>query len=511
MDQADKTKRIAQNTLMLYVRMLFTMGVSLYTSRVVLEALGIEDFGIYNVVGGVVSLFSILSGSLSAAISRFITFELGKENQDRLRNIFSSAITIQLILGLLIALFAETIGGWFLNNKMNIPMERMVAANWLFQFSIITFVINLLSVPYNAALIAHERMTAFAYISVLEVVGKLLVVYLLQISPVDKLIFYAFLMCMVSLVVRFVYGVYCKRHFMECRYRFIWDTDLLKQMFNFAGWNFIGSSSAILRDQGGNILINLFFGSAVNAARGIAIQVNSAVWGFANNFMTALNPQITKSYASGDYGYMMMLIYKGARLSFYMLLFLSLPLLVCTDYVLAVWLTTVPDYTVVFVRLVLLFALSESISYPLITAMLATGRIRNYQLIVGGLQMMNLPISYVVLQIGGGAEMVFIVAIIISQCCLIARLFLLRGMIGLVARDYLKNVYLNVLFVSFSSAVFPIGLSLFLPKFFYGFIVLCLISWISSAVSIFYIGCNKEERLFVETKIQAVKLKMIGR
>lgn len=370
----ENNKRIAKNTLLLYFRMLFLMAVSLYTSRVVLNALGVEDFGIYNVVGGVVAMFSVLSGSLSAAISRFITYELGKGNQENLNKIFSSAVTIQLILSGIIILLAETIGMWFLNAKMNIPEVRMEAANWVFQFSILTFAINLISIPYNASIIAHEKMSAFAYISILEAVGKLTIAYLITIAPIDKLIFYAILMCVVALVVRFTYGNYCKRHFSECTYHFVWDKQLLKQMFGFAGWNFIGASSAVLRDQGGNVVINLFCGPAVNAARGIASQVNNAVNQFVVNFMTALNPQITKSYAAGNKEYMMTLIFQGARLSFYMLLLLSLPILVNTHYILVLWLKIVPEHAVFFVQLILIFALSESISQPLITAMLATGK-----------------------------------------------------------------------------------------------------------------------------------------
>lgn len=379
-------KRIAKNTLLLYIRMLFLMAVNLYTSRVVLNVLGVEDFGIYNVVGGVVAMFSMLSGSLSAAITRFITYELGTGDRESLKRIFSSAVTIQIGLAVLIILLAEAIGVWFLNIKMNIPDARIVAANWVFQFSILTFAINLISVPYNASIIAHERMSAFAYISILEAIGKLAIAFLIVVSPMDKLIFYAILMCAVALIVRFAYGIYCKRNFEECTYHFIFDKDLLKRMFGFAGWNFIGATSAVLRDQGGNVVINLFCGPAVNAARGIAFQVNNAVSGFVTNFMTALNPQITKSYAAGDRDYMMTLIYQGARLSFYMLLLLSLPVLINTHYILELWLKTVPEHAVLFVQLVLVFAMSESISHPLITAMLATGKIRNYQLVVGGLQ-----------------------------------------------------------------------------------------------------------------------------
>lgn len=498
-------RRIAKNTLMLYVRMLLMMAVSLYTSRVVLNTLGVEDYGIYNVVGGIVVLFSVISGSLSAAISRFITYELGKGESEKLNRIFSASVTIQLVLSLIIVILIESIGVWFLNEKMTIPPERMSAANWVLQFSIITFVINLVSVPYNAAIIAHEKMSAFAYISILEAGGRLGVAFLILVSPIDRLVFYAILMCVVAVVVRVAYGGYCKRHFQECHYHFHWDSEILKKMFGFAGWNFIGASSAVLRDQGGNIIVNLFSGPAVNAARGIAVQVNTAVSSFVSNFMTALNPQITKSYASGDREYMMTLIFQGARLSFYMLLLLSLPILVNTNYILFLWLKTVPEHTVFFVQLTLIFAMSESISNPLVTAMLATGDIRNYQIIVGGLQMMNLPVSYVLLRVGFIPETVMIVAICISQCCLAARLYMLRGMIGLSVRRYLKKVYLNVVAVSVISAILPIVISFQMSENFLSFIVSCLISAICTLTAIFYVGCNKEERIFVLGKLKNLR------
>ena len=507
-DTAQNNKRIAKNTLLLYVRMLFMMAVSLYTSRVILHTLGVEDFGIYNVVGGVVSMFSVISGSLSAAISRFITYELGKGDKDKLIRIFSSSVTIQIGLGLIILVLAELVGVWFLNDKMNISDGRIYAANWVFQLSILTFIINLVSVPYNAAIIAHEKMSAFAYISILEVIAKLVIVYLLIISPIDKLIFYAVLMATVALMIRFVYGYYCKRHFEECTYHFIFDKDLLKKMFGFAGWNFIGAASAVLRDQGGNIVINLFCGPAVNAARGIAYQVNTAINGFVGNFMMALNPQITKSYASGDRDYMMTLIYQGARLSFYILLLLSLPVIINVHYILTLWLKIVPEHTTFFVQLVLIFAMSESISTPLITAMLATGKIRNYQIVVGGLQLMNLPISYILLRFGFIPETVLIVAICISQCCLGARLFMLRGMIGLSVRQYLSRVYFNVLLVTVLSAIIPCVVFYHLNETFVNVMFICVVSVICTCIVIYYIGCNNQERQFILSKVKAVRRKL---
>lgn len=497
-------KRIAKNTMLLYVRMLFLVAVNLYTSRIVLEALGVADFGIYNVVGGVVAMFALISGSISAAISRYVTYELGTGRKERLELIFSTSINILLIIAGVIVVLAETVGLWFLNVKMVFPPGRLAAANWVFQLSILTFVINLISLPYNASIISHEKMSAFAYISILEAVGKLGIAFLIMLSVPDRLVFYAMLMCVLAIVIRIVYMRYCRDHFAECRYRFVLDRPLLKEMFCFAGWNFIGAGSAMLRDQGGNIVINLFYGTMVNAACGIAVQVNNAITGFVTNFMTALNPQITKSYASGDREYMMTLIFNGARLSFYMLLLVSLPVLLNTRYLLSLWLTVVPEYSTLFVQLILLFAMSESVSTPLITATLATGNIRNYQLIVGGLQMLNLPVVYVLLRNGFAPQWVYIVAIIISQACLAARLVLLRGMIGLDVRRYMTNVYLNVISVGVCAMIIPACVRMALPENFVNFVTVSLVSLVCTALSIYYVGCTRAQRAFVMEKCRKI-------
>ena len=507
--QSNNNKRIAKNTLLLYFRMLFMMVVSLYTSRVILNALGVEDFGIYNVVGGVVAMFSVISGSLSGAISRFITYELGKGDQSKLNKIFSASVTIQLLLSLIIVVLIESVGVWFLNTKMTIPETRITAANWVLQFSIITFVINLISVPYNAAIIAHERMSAFAYISILEAVGKLVIAFLIIYSPIDRLVYYAILMCAVAVIVRLTYGHYCKKHFAECTYHFHWDKEILYKMFSFAGWNFIGAASGVLRNQGGNIVINLFCGPTVNAARGIANQVNTAVSGFVNNFMTALNPQITKSYATGDNHYMMTLVYQGARLSFYMLLFLSLPILLNTHYILVLWLKLIPEHTVSFVQLTLTFAMCESISYPLITAMLATGNIRNYQLVVGGLQLFNLPVSYALLRVGFIPETVLIVAIVISQLCLLARLIMLRSIIHLSFWQFIKKVYFNITIVAVLASIVPLFISFYVKETFGSFLLISIVAVLCSSLSIYFVGCTKEERHKINLQVIKIRHKIM--
>lgn len=488
--------------------MLLMMGATLYTSRVVLAALGVEDYGIYNVVGGVVAMFTMISGSLSAAISRFITFELGKGNQERLNTIFSSSVIIQVIIGVIIAILVETLGVWFLTHKMVIPPDRLVAAKWVLQFSLITLIINLISIPYNATIIAHERMSAFAYISILEAFGKLGIAYFITIAPIDRLIFYAILMAAVALVVRFTYSAYCRRHFEEAKFRWVFDKALLKEMFGFAGWNFIGTTSMLLRDQGVNILLNLFGGPAVNAARGISMQVNSAVTQFSTNFMTALNPQITKSYANNDREYLMTLIFQGARLSFYMLLVLSLPILLNTEYILALWLKEVPNHTVIFVQLSLIFGMSQALQQPLITAILATGNLRNVQIVVGLIQVMNVPISYVMLKQGMMPETVMAVAIALSICCLLARLYMLRNMIGLSIRKFLRKVVANITVVSAVAFPLPYFASEQLDGSLKTLVVVTALSVICIAISTYFLGCSSDERAFIRKKITSLFCKI---
>ena len=506
------TRRIAKNTLMLYMRTLFTMFVSFYTSRVVLRALGVIDCGVYNVVGSTVAMFSMLSGSLSSAISRFITFELGRGNMAKLKRVFSTAVSVQLILAAIVVVFAETVGLWFLNHTMEIPAERLYAAHWVYQFSIVTFVIGLVSVPYNATIIAHEKMSAFAYIGIFEALAKLGVAFIISVASADRLIIYGLLLMAIAVTVRLVYGIYCKRRFEECTYTFVYDKTLLKEMTSFAGWNFIGASSAILRDQGGNIIINVLGGGpAVNAARGFAIQISSAIQSFVQNFMTALNPQITKSYASGEHDYMMTLIFRGARFSFYILLLLALPVIINAEYILTLWLVDVPAHTVPFVQLVLIFALSESLANPLVTAMLATGKIRNYQLVVGGLQMLNLPVSYILLRNGGAPEMVFVVAIAVSVCCEMARLYMLQGMIGISMREFLQKVYFNVIIVTVVAAIVPLGLSLMPSDSLISFLLNCIGCVGCTMLSIFYVGCNQSERRILISKCQTIKNRLLKR
>ena len=497
----ENSKRLAKNTVLLYIRMALIMVVTLYTSRVVLNALGVEDYGIYNAVGGFVAMFGVISNSLTAAISRFITFELGKGDHEKIKDVFSTSVVIQLIIVGIILLICETLGLWFLNAKMTIPLERLTAANWVYQLSLITFVINIISVPYNACIVAHEKMGAFAAIGVFQALGTLLIAFLINSTPIDGLVFYSILMALLAVIIRMLYGYYCKKNFSECTFRWVFKKILMKEIFSFAGWNFIGSTSAVLRDQGINILLNLFCGVTVNAARGIAMQVSNAVMQFSNNFMTALNPQITKSYAIGDKEYLMKLVFQGSRLSFYLLLFISLPLIIETETVLALWLKTVPAHTVLFVRLILVYVMIESVSFTLITLLLSTGKIKKYQITVGGLQLFTFPLAYIVLKMGYMPEYTVFISILIALITMQLRLKLLQSMVGISPVAFLSKVVLNVLLVSLFSLVLPLLMNYLLPGSFIKFginIVLCVFV---TLLSIFFVGCSIEERIFVKTKI----------
>lgn len=502
MQKTASDTRLAQNTVLLYFRTFFTLIISLYISRLVLSKLGVVDYGIYNVVGGFVAMFSMISGSLTAAISRFLTFELGKNNFERLKTVFSVSVTIQFILALFIFILAEVFGLWFLNSKMNIPPDRLYAANWVLQCSIITFFINLLSVPYNASIISHERMKAFAYIGILEALLKLISVVFLFFIRYDKLIIYAILLMLVSVIVRIVYTVYCKKNFEECHFKFIFDKPLIVDMISFAGWNMIGSSSAVLKDQGVNIVINLFHGPVVNAARGIALQISNAINQFIQSFMTALNPQITKSYAVNDQKGMFRLIFLGSRFSFYLLMFMIIPLFLEIQFILNIWLVETPEHTKLFAQLMLILIICESVSYTLITAMLSTGKIRNYQIVVGGLNLLNLPLAYLLLKFGYEPEYTILISIFITIVSLFVRLIMLKNLILLPLHLFLKNVVINELLVLSCALLLPTIMHSLLPFGFMRFMLVFSVSMISSAISILYVGCSRKERILILNKIQ---------
>lgn len=504
-------KRIAKNTMYLYFRMLITMVVGLFTSRVVLNTLGVEDYGINNVVGGVVAMFSLISASISASISRFLTFELGRGDIEQLKKVFSTSVTIQFILAAIIIIVAEIVGIWFINNELVISPDRLVAARWVFHCSIISFAVGLISSPYNASIVSHERMNVFAYMSILDTILKLVIVYMLYISPYDKLKTFAVLGLAVTILMRILYGWYCKRNFEECTYHFTFDKKLFKSMFGFAGWNFIGSSAAVLRGQGNNILINIFSGGTiVNAAAGVATTLTGIISGFTGGFMTAFDPQITKLYAAQKYDELMTLIFRGAKFSAYLLLFLAIPIMINAEYILQLWLGIVPQHTIAFVNLTIIYMLSETISRPLITAKNATGIIRNYQIIVGGILLLTLPLSYLALKFGAPVESVYIANIITSISAFIARMYMLRGDIPIwSSKKFLTQIYGRILVTAIVSAIPPIIVAHNLDTPIYCIIASSVISFISSSITILYIGCNSNERIFIISKVKSTILKFL--
>lgn len=486
------------------------MGVSLFTSRVILKALGVNDFGIYNVVGGMVALFSVISGSLASSISRFITYELGTGDIEKLKKIFSTSIIVQFLISGFIIIIASPIAFWFLNYKMDIEPSRMMASNWVLLFSILTFIIGLLSVPYNACIIAHERMKAFAYVGLVEVLLKLGVAYIIYLFQNDRLIFYSFLLFVVSLIIRIVYGVYCTKNFQECHIKIQFCKSIFKEISSFAGWTVIGSSSSILQGQGTNIILNLFFGTAINAAYGIGTQVNTAVLNLSQNFMTALNPQITKSYAKKEHQNLMKLIFRGSRLSFILMWIMSIIIFFNTPFVLKLWLGIVPNYTVGFVRLFLIYSLIECISQPLITAQSATGIIKTYQICIGGIRFAVLPIIYIFFYLGFNPLFSMTVIIFMSIFLLILRLIFLKKFINLNISQFSIKVLARIIILIISSLIFSY---MSIPKMeenLGSFILNSIIIFLITITNIFFIGLTNSERNLIFQKILLIFSKNYG-
>lgn len=506
---SSSNKRIAKNTLLLYFRMLFMMAVSLFTSRVVLNTLGVEDFGLYNVVGGFVTMFTFLNSAMASATQRYLNFELGKGDSQRLHKVFCTSVNIHLMISVIIFILAETVGLWFVYRYLTIPPARFSSALWVYQFSILSAIVMVMSIPYNATIIAHERMGAFAYISVLEVVLKLLIVYLLVVFDFDKLKLYAVLMFSVQLLIRVIYGQYSGRHFEETKYKWVWEATLFREMTGFAGWNLFGNLALVGFTQGLNILLNMFFGPAVNAARGIAVQVQNTIKGFCQNFQTAINPQITKSYAAGDLKYMHSLIFTSSKFSCYLLLFLSLPVLLETQQILELWLKIVPEHTVSFVRLILIISIIDGMANPLVQAALSTGNIKKYQIVVGTMLLMILPISYIFLKyFGCSSEVVFVVQLGVFVIALLVRVWMLRPMISLSFREYSRAVLLPSGSVCVLSSILPIAISFLEGKGWTVFFLVVVLSFLSVVLSVYTIGLTRTERSFIVDKAKVVYLKV---
>lgn len=502
MPTQESSKRLAKNTLVLYFRTAITMLIALYTSRVVLDALGVDDFGVYNVVGGFVGMFSIISGSLSATISRFITFELGRTNKDRISQVFSTSINIQILLSIIIILLGETIGVWFLETQLNIPPGRTDAAFWVLQCSIAAFVISLLSTPYNSAIIAYEKMSAFAFFSITETCLKLAIAYLLYTSPIDRLVFYAVLLVAIAAIIRLLQGFYCSYHFKETKYRFLLDKSLFREMMNFAGWSFLSNGAFILNTQGVTLLLNIFFNVGVNAARGIASQVEMALMKFASDFSTALNPQITKAYAEGNTTHLFSLISRGAKFTTFLILLFAIPVIFETEYILTLWLGNYPTHTNTFVRLGIIATIAEKIGNTGYTACMATGTIRQYTIWITTAGCLVFPLCYLIFLLGAPAEACYIVFFLVYCLVDFVRLSLMKHLLDFPIKMFVTNVLHPTILVTLLSCIAPLLICYMMDSSLLRFVVCTIVSLATTTIFIYAFGLTMSEREMAQQQIR---------
>ena len=487
-------KRIAKNTIMLYLRMILNMMVSIYTGRVVLQVLGVDDFGIYNIVGGVVVMFSFINNFLNTACGRFISMAIVGEDKSQPDRIFRTALFIHLIIAVLFIVATETVGLWFVYEKLIIPEPRLEAAIWLYHIYVFNTCLTILRVPYNATIIAEEKMDFYAYTSIGETVLRLLVVYLLVIITFDKLITYALLHTIIAILMLIWYQFYTKKHFEYCRFSIKYDKAYLKKMISFSGWNLLGSIADLGYKQGTNIILNMFCGVALNAAMGLATTVRSTIFNFITNFQVASNPQIMKSYSMGDYEGYSNLAYRISKFSYFLMLFLAVPSILNLDYILTLWLGKVPAHTTSFVILGLIFSLIDCLHGPLWTTMMATGKIRNYQLVASFVLLLNLPLSYVALDLGYPPESIMLVQIVVSIVTIIVRLVFSVKCAHLSLLRYFSYVLFPIVLVTIVACPLPYYVSTFYEYSFIRLVITGLTSILCIAFSAYIIGLTGNER-----------------
>jgi O-antigen/teichoic acid export membrane protein len=492
---ASSNKRIAKNTLLLYFRQILIMLVSLYTVRIVLDVLGVEDFGIQNVVAGMVTMFSFLSSSMASASQRFFSFDIGRNREDKLRLTFSVTILIYLIISIIVFIVLETFGLWFLHTQMVIPKDRFVAASLVFHFSVLSFVFIILKVPFLSLVIAHEDMGVYAGTSIIEVVLKLVLVFLIKIIPIDKLVLYGVLLSFVDLINTIIYVVFCRIRYSECRLRINWDKALFFSILSFSGWSLFGNIANVLKNQGVNVLLNIYFGPVINASRGIAQRINSAVTSFSHNFVTAVRPQLIKLYAAGNSEAMMSLALKSSKYTSFLLSLFLLPLITETKSILSLWLGQVPNFSVAFTRLILVDALIKSMTEPMMTVIQATGKIKLYQILVGGTLLLNLPISALALWKGAPPEAVFIISIGLTILSSIFRLIIIKKHVMYRITDFLLHVFIPVFLVFTASLALHYILGIFLPSTFPLSVLTSVISLFMLVNLIYLVGMNNTERV----------------
>ena len=504
MSEITNNKTIAKNTLFMYVRMLFTTCVGLYTSRVLLSALGFDDYGLYTVVGGIIAMFGFINNTMTNATSRFITFYLGNGSLDKLKSVFSSTFIIHLSIAILIIIIGETIGLWYLNNKLVIPDGRYTATLYVYQISIISAVLSILTVPLSSEIVAHERMSLYAYIAILDSVLKLLVVWCLLYSTIDRLILYAILLLLVQFINCLIYYFFCRRYFKETRIQWHIDRKLFREIFAFAGWGMFGNFSYLFYTQGLNLMLNFFCGPIVNAARGIAAQVENVMKQFAANVQTAINPQIIKSYSRNDYDRMYSLIFASSKYCFFLIFLFSLPVILETPFILKLWLVRYPDHTINFLRLTLLGIMLETIINPMFTANLATGKVRIYQIRVTAVSFAFMPIAYLVILITEVPELLLAVPILTNFIGIMVRIFILKKQIGMPIKRYLSNVISIIGRVVIIASILPIIAYIYIPEGILRFLTTCFLVVISVIVSVYFCGLTINERMVVNSKIRKI-------
>ena len=503
-------KRIVKNSALLYVRMFITLCISLYTSRAFLDALGAEDYGIYNVVAGFVSLLSIITSTITSATQRFITYEIGTGNKEKLKDTFSTFIIVLLGIGVFIFLLGEIIGTPAITKYLVIPEERLSAAVFVYHCALIAFVLRLISAPYTADVTAHERFNFYAYVSIGESVAKLFFAISLYYIPFDLLKVYALYMVLTELIIRIIYRVYCKKRFEETRWKFVVKKDIVIEVFSYSIWVTLGASSSILKEQGVNVLINRFFGVLLNAARGVSMQVYSVVNQFSANIGSAIIPQITKSYASGDVQRSIKLTCFLAKSQGLVLFLVSLPLLLETEYILNLWLKDVPDYACVFTRWALILCLARTLENTHVPLYLATGKVRNLQLVGGGLMLLNLPLSYVVLKLGFEAVSTMIVGVIIELVVMYVAFLFLKKLVGFPIGQFYGKIIIPMVIVFVLSTILPFIVRLYLlPEGFLRLIIVSVLSVLSTIFFAYTISLSKSEREMVLTIIKNKLLKKV--
>ena len=492
--------RIAKNTILLYVRMLISLAISLYTSRAILRILGEDDFGIYNVVGGVVVLFSFLTNAMTNSTQRFLNYNLGLNDEQKIANVFNTSMLAHFTIFGVVLILAETVGLWFVETQLNIPPERYSASIWVYHASVLATLLNIIVIPYRASLIATERMGIFASISIWEVILKLIIVLILPLFSVDHLVLYAFLLAGISLLNFVLYRGICRTKMEFTHFHLVWDKDQYIEQMSFSGWYLFGGMANVGAKQGTNILINIFFNVAVNAAVGIANQVRNAVFGFVTSFQTAFNPQIVKLYATGEHEKLLSLIYRSSKFSYYLLFIISLPIVVFCEDILSLWLVNVPNYAVVFTQLVIITSFTEALSAPLWTAIGATGRVQKYQIFVSLIILFDIPLVYIILKLGFGPTWTFIVNLIISLIAYLYRLLYISKYIHYNIFSYFKYVLVPCVIVTIMSCPLPILLSELCESRLH-IILSILATLFISCLTIFYIGLSKSEREFIRVFI----------